>query len=307
MAPPILSPITFTKNTIEIGRIESREIIDIYTKHFNMDVSRYFEGLREVRILKCLDTQYVFYYPFTTEGDEAYYQILGQYNWYYNPSRWEHVKAVEQIGKKDFVLEVGAGTGFFLNELKKRNINSVGLELNGKAIEDARKIKISLQKELVQQHAEFNPNKYDVVCSFQVLEHISQPFGFIEAQIKCLKPNGKLIIGVPNNNSYMKDNKMYNKVLNMPPHHMGLWTYDSLKSLENIFDIKLIEVYYEPLIGGNVDVYMWNKVNRFFLGLSFFTKVVWKLRIHEIIRYFLNKKQNKIRGNSMLAVFEKKF
>jgi 2-polyprenyl-3-methyl-5-hydroxy-6-metoxy-1,4-benzoquinol methylase len=306
MTEIVESPLIPSEKVSEIGRIKSREIIEIYRTYFDMDVAPYFKNLEEVKILKCETSHYMFYYPFSTEGDESYYGQMGKFDWYYNPSRWEHGKAMDLIQTGDFVLEVGAGSGFFLNELKKKNIRFEGLELNGKAIEEAKKMGVAMQKELVQDHASRSSGKYDIVCSFQVLEHISQPLGFLEAKISCLRKGGKLIIGVPNNDSYMKDNQMYNKVLNMPPHHMGLWTYDSLKSLEKIFPVKLLDVYYEPLVGGNVDVYMWNKVNRFFLGISFFTRAFWKLKLHGIVRYFINKKAHKIRGNSMLAVFEKK-
>jgi hypothetical protein len=114
-----------------------------------------------------------------------------------------------------------------------------------------------------------------------------------------------MIVGVPNNDSYMKDNKHPSKVLNMPPHHMGLWTLASLTSLENIFNITLKDVYYEPLVGGNVDIYLWNRVTQFFFGITFFTKVIWKLKLHNTLRDFLIKRASKIKGNSMLAVFEK--
>jgi 2-polyprenyl-3-methyl-5-hydroxy-6-metoxy-1,4-benzoquinol methylase len=301
----INSPLTFSNNVIEIGKINADEIITIYSSYFKMNVEPYFKNISEIKIFKCLDTQYMFYYPFKTEGDEKYYELMGKFDWYYNPSRWEHKKALEIIGEKDTVLEIGAGSGFFLSELKKKNNTITGLELNGKAIEEAKAIGIELKKEFIQEHVKENENKYDVICSFQVLEHISQPFEFLDTQIKCLKPRGKMIMGVPNNDSYMKGNKHPSKVLNMPPHHMGLWTLASLKSLENIFNITLKDVYYEPLVGGNVDIYLWNRVNQFFLGISFFTKAIWKFKLHNALRFFLLKKSHKINGNSMLVVFEK--
>ncbi len=303
---PILSPLTFSEKVVEVGSINAQEIIDIYTTHFKMDLASHFKNCEKIKILKCEDTGYMFYYPFNTEGDESYYALMGQFDWYYNPSRWEHTKALELIDKNQMVLEVGAGSGFFLKELKNRNISFVGLELNGKAIEEGKKMDVQMKKEFVQEHAKKNEEKYDCVISFQVLEHIAQPYEFLKAKVACLKPGGKLIIGVPNNDSYMKDNKMYSKVLNMPPHHMGLWKFESLKSLEKLFPVELKEVDYEPLVGGNVDVYMWNRVNQFFLGINFFNSLIWKLKLHHLIRYFLLKRAHHIRGNSMLAVFQKR-
>jgi 2-polyprenyl-3-methyl-5-hydroxy-6-metoxy-1,4-benzoquinol methylase len=299
------SPLTFSNNVIEIGKINSFEIINIYSSYFKINIEPFLKNIPEIKILKCLDTQYMFYYPFEVEGNEKYYELMSKFDWYYNPSRWEHIKALEIINEKDSVLEVGAGSGSFLNQLKKKTPLITGLELNGEAIKEAKNLGLELKKEFVQEHAKTNKEKYNIVCSFQVLEHISKPFEFLNAQLKCLKPKGKMLIGVPNNDSYLKDNKLSSKVLNMPPHHMGLWTLASLKSLENIFNITLKEVYYEPLVGGNVDTYLWNRVTQFFLGISFFTRVIWKFKLHNILRYFFLKRVNKIRGNSMLAIFEK--
>lgn len=150
MLQPVLSPLTFTSHIAEVGKINPKEIVDIYSNHFKMNVERYFSGIQEIRILKCMDTQYMFYYPFTTEGDENYYAYMGKFDWYYNPSRWEHTKALDLIGSNDNVLEVGAGSGFFLQALKKKKASVTGLELNGKAIEFARTLGIELQKEFIQ-------------------------------------------------------------------------------------------------------------------------------------------------------------
>jgi 2-polyprenyl-3-methyl-5-hydroxy-6-metoxy-1,4-benzoquinol methylase len=301
----IASPLTRTNNVQEIDTIASEEIITIYSTYFKKDFASYFSGIREIKIMKCLETGYMFYYPFTTEGDEHYYAEMSKFDWYYDPSRWEHSKALELIKENEKVLEVGAGSGFFLKELSKRKNFVTGLELNGKAIEEAKKSGIELRKEFVQDFSIQNEGNYDTVCSFQVLEHIAQPYEFLLSKVKCLKKGGKMLIGVPNNNSFIKDNQLSSKVLNMPPHHMGLWTPESLESLESLFNISLKEIYYEPLTERNVDVYLWNRVTKIFLGFSIFTKILWKLKFHAVLRRLLLKKENKIKGNSMLAVFEK--
>ncbi len=305
MNETILSPLTSKNNIAEAGSVKSEEIISIYKKQYDFDISEYFKGIEEVKIYKCLDTEYMFYYPFSTEGDEKYYARMSQFEWYYNPLRWEHTKAFELIEKGAKVLEVGSGSGFFINELKKREIRATGLELNSRGIKEAEKIGVTLLKETIQAHSGSNANTYDAVCSFQVLEHISQPLSFLESKIKCLKKGGKLIIGVPNNDSYLKDNKMDNKVLNMPPHHVGLWTLNSLKSLEKLFAIKLEDVYYEPMIGANVSVYVWNRVNSFFFGMTFFNRVFWKLKLDKLLTQMVLKNSAEVVGNSMVVVYTK--
>lgn len=67
----------------------------------------------------------------------------------------------------------------------------------------------------------------------------------MESAIKVLKKEDKLFVGVLNNNSFLGLREM--DVLNMPPHHMGLWNEKSLRNLCNYFPMKLDEFLYEPL------------------------------------------------------------
>ncbi|OFY96407.1 MAG: hypothetical protein A3K10_16440 [Bacteroidetes bacterium RIFCSPLOWO2_12_FULL_31_6] len=300
----IKSPLTGVDNCIKEVAIDAAEIISIYENQFKIDVAKYFEDINELAIYVCPQTKYRFYYPNSVSGDEFYYKQMGKLDWYYNPSRWEHGKALELISKNSKVLEVGSGPGFFLRKLKDNSINYTGLELNREAIKIASDKGIEVINEMVQAHAKNTHEKYDVVCSFQVLEHISEPLEFLISSVDCLKKGGSLIIAVPNNDSYMKDNVLNSKVLNMPPHHMGLWTLDSLKSLQKYLPIKFSEVYYEPMVGGNVDIFLYNKLYKSFGG-SLIPRIIWKLRIHYLLRFIIRIFKNKLRGNSMIVRFEK--
>jgi SAM-dependent methyltransferase len=87
---------------------------------------------------------------------------------------------------------------------------------------------------------------YDRVCFYQVLEHIFDVNSFIKAALNLLNKGGYLIISVPNNSSvfFRKKNNVY---LNMPPHHMGLWSKSSLIHLSKIFPLYMEEINYEPI------------------------------------------------------------
>ena len=303
MKPKILSPLTGLANTEQIGDLQSAEIVSIYQHHFGIDVSDYFSDTPKILIMRCRDTGFMFYYPFTLEGDEAYYARMSEFEWYYHPNRWEHQKARELIDKSDRILEVGSGSGLFMKKLADADIAAYGLELNPRGVANAEREGIKLINQTIEDHAQAHANEYDVVCSFQVLEHVANPLSFLQGMLRCLKKGGKLIVGVPNNDSYIFRNKMPNKVLNMPPHHVGLWTYESLESLQRVLGIKLREVYYEPLVDGNVGVYLWNKTNSFFLEIPFFTRAIWKLKLDRVMTPILNRFSDRIRGASMLAVF----
>jgi SAM-dependent methyltransferase len=88
-----------------------------------------------------------------------------------------------------------------------------------------------------------------VVYSFHVLEHLTDNIiSFIENCLKCLKPGGKFIISVPNNEGF---SPKYS-VLNYPPHHMGLWGNTSLNYLTKLFPIEEVKTLYSPLTADQI-------------------------------------------------------
>jgi 2-polyprenyl-3-methyl-5-hydroxy-6-metoxy-1,4-benzoquinol methylase len=177
------------------------------------------------------------------------------------------------------VLEIGCGPGDFLLRIKERiGAQCVGIELNNKAIDEANEKGLTVFHESIKQHARVNKEVYDVVCSFQVLEHISNVNEFLEAQISCLRTGGTLIISVPNNDSWLK--RGYN-ILNMPPHHMGLWNKKSLKNLAKLFNLKIDRVAFEPLQEYHVEYY--NQTHRdLLLNFKFIPKRLWPYIIQAI-------------------------
>ena len=74
---------------------------------------------------------------------------------------------------------------------------------------------------MIEDHADQRPGHYDAVTSFQVLEHVTEPASFLRACVKALRPGGRLLLGVPNNDSFL--GLLEDNWLNMPPHHMSLW------------------------------------------------------------------------------------
>jgi SAM-dependent methyltransferase len=175
----------------------------------------------------------------------TFYQLLQQRPDYYSNWNWEHGEAVKHFPNGSAVLEIGCGTGSFLKRVQS-TCRVAGLELNKSAIAVARAEGLNVYDELIEEHAKKNPEAYDVVCAFQVFEHIYEVKPFIEAALRCLKPGGKLVFGVPNNNPYLyKYDRLH--TLNLPPHHSGLWDIASLKKLPDFFAMKNVFLFVEPL------------------------------------------------------------
>ncbi len=118
-----------------------------------------------------------------------------------------------------------------------------------------------------------------------------------------MKPNGKLIICVPNNDSFIKyDN---GGILNLPPHHMGLWGNVSLKNLTNIFDIENCELIYEPLQNYHNNWFVYLKIKKYF-KFNLISKILFKIIKTLKLDIFILKNYNDNIGHSIIAVYTKK-
>ncbi|MDG1731298.1 MAG: class I SAM-dependent methyltransferase [Algibacter sp.] len=280
-----------------VETFNTSEIIADY-KNMNIDVQRFFKE-DSILLYECVRTGYRFYYPFSTIGDAKFYDDLSKDRNNYYSHRWEHKIALNYINKSDSVLEIGSGFGVFLNLLKQKKIKAKGLELNPHAVKQCKSQGLDVKEALIQQEALQLKNAYSIICYFQVLEHITEVHDFIKSSLDTLKKDGKLIIGVPNNNPYLFINDKYH-TLNLPPHHAGLWNKKSLKSLETIFPLKLEEITFEPLV----------KTYSYFLNFQInnsnvLVKIILKT-LNKLIPRILKKVLCKfIKGRNVLVVFKK--
>lgn len=241
----VRSPLTGSVNVELEKEIECNLIIENYSRQLNIDVSKYFRYLKVIQIYRCLDTGFRFYYPFNIDGNGEFYQKLQGFPWYYMDWKWEHKMASVLIRPEHKVLEIGCARGSFLERIQRRGAKCTGLELNESTSEYGRSEGLEILSQNIQDHAKENPGQYDVVCSFQVVEHISAIKEFLQASIDALKPSGKLIVSVPNNDSLIfKCNQI---ALNMPPHHMGLWDMNSLIKIQYFYNLQIEALHLEPL------------------------------------------------------------
>ena len=304
LSPKVQSPLVLDAKAFHQKNISVRRIKKRYKKS-GIDTSYIFDGLKSLSVYECEESGYQFYYPKSVTGDSKFYEKLQHFDWYYMPWKWEHEVAKKFLKNEMSLLEVGCAHGAFIKatsdafELK----NVVGLELNQTTPNINKKWQIV--NESVQDFQINNAGSFDVVCSFQVLEHIYDVQSFLSAKISCLKNGGKLIISVPNNESFIKN---IDSVLNMPPHHIGLWTPKSLRYLEKIFPIKFIDFYFEPLQQYHVSSYVSAKhyAHRGHYLSRFLRKIDHIIGRYQKFESQVEAERDSITGHTLLAVFEKR-
>ena len=187
----------------------------------------------EFVIVKCQDCEFLFTNPRVKEEKIGeYYKSdkyishtnsnKGLFNFLYQTVRKYAIKTktkllLNSIGTKTH-LDVGCGTGEFLNSCNIKNIKCIGIEPSEIARSKAiRNYDLDIRSETNLN--QFNMDEFDSVSMWHVLEHVYDLNKTIEHLNRIIRNNGILIIAVPNHKSLdAKKYKNYWAAWDVPIH-----------------------------------------------------------------------------------------
>jgi len=140
---------------------------------------------------------------------------------------WVTNAAGKKSGK---LLDVGAGTGYFAKYMQDHGWEVIGLEPD----ETGRKVaskKLGLQLQPIDSLDAQTPASFDVITLWHVLEHVHDLNRYMDHFHTLLKPEGVLIIAVPNYTS--RDAKQYGSqwAAYDVPRHLWHFSPDSIERL----------------------------------------------------------------------------
>ncbi|MEA5441880.1 class I SAM-dependent methyltransferase [Cyanobium gracile] len=229
-----------------VQQLPVRALEDMYKQKCELDVSQYLDGLAYISQYKCRKTGMLFWRPKEISGDEAFYaEISKKWPSYYKEERWEYHQARNQIihSQAESILEIGCGRGYFLRSLEPLGVNGVGLELNKDAIHN-KETKSQVLQQTLQDFRSHNPHSIDAVCSFQVLEHVCDPYQFLSDCVDVVKPGGKIIISTPNHE--YPDHAMMRDAFDLPPHHLNHFNRRVFQRIGKILSLRIVGIYSQP-------------------------------------------------------------
>lgn len=144
------------------------------------------------------------------------------------------LKLVQQFTQKQTgsLLDVGAGTGYFAATMQQAGWKVTALEPDETARRNALEVN-NIQLKPLSDFYNLEPGSFDCITLWHVLEHVHDLHSYIHQFKTLLKPDGKLLIAVPNYTSYDSNHyQQYWAAYDVPRH---LWHF-SPESL-----IRLIE------------------------------------------------------------------
>lgn len=102
------------------------------------------------------------------------------------------------------LLEVGAGFGTFCAELKSRGVfgRVVGVEPTPGLANTCRERGIEIVESPIEQVDFGSSGLFDVVVSFEVIEHLFSPADFVSHMLRMLKPGGLVVLTCPNGKGF---------------------------------------------------------------------------------------------------------
>jgi SAM-dependent methyltransferase len=111
---------------------------------------------------------------------------------------------IKENPKKDAkVLDVGCSTGMFLSQVLEGSYKKYGIEINKGAADRARQAGVSIVSEDIEDlDLARDSGLFDVITAFDVVEHVSDPLGFLGLLASAVKPGGRIIVGTGNSDAW---------------------------------------------------------------------------------------------------------
>jgi SAM-dependent methyltransferase len=194
----------------------------------------------------CCDLVYVDLPPAAEALAEAYHMAEYDSTEEANDAALAYARAItpvlSQLAQREMALEIGTGTGVFLEHLSKAGFRKlVGIEPSTAAIAAAAPEYRGWIREGVFVESDFEPESFDLICCFMTLEHVRDPSDLARAAFRLLRPGG-VFLTVTHDYRSLVNRLLGKKSPIIDIEHMQLFSRDSIKELINQAGFELVNV-----------------------------------------------------------------
>jgi SAM-dependent methyltransferase len=147
------------------------------------------------------------------------------------------------------VLEIGAASGYFLDEARRAGFEVAGVEPGSQVAARARdKLGLDVQTGIIES-ARLPERHFDAACAWHVVEHLAEPAQALARLRQVLRPHGHLLVEVPNIESVYA-HRWGKRWVNLDlGHHVGHYGRTSLERLLANHGFDVIEMETFPSLG----------------------------------------------------------
>jgi 2-polyprenyl-3-methyl-5-hydroxy-6-metoxy-1,4-benzoquinol methylase len=166
-------------------------------------------------------------------GSESLKRRLSLEDW-----RLRLFRRFKPLGK---VLDVGCGNGYFLAACREKGYQVHGIDCSGFAVQHAIK-KLGLDVTIgALDEIDMPEKEFDVITFWHCLEHMHDPREALDKAVAWLKPDGLLIIEVPNHEGTDARSVGVDWVGWSLPHHLFHFTEQTLSLLLRLRGFEIIK------------------------------------------------------------------
>ena len=207
-----------------------------------------FGGVQEIRRFRCGNCGLAHFDPVLPGNGAFYSDLQRQLPDYYQPTRPAFDRALKWATDQGYrgVLDVGCGSGAFLDQAARRGLQTAGLDLNPDGVAECRKRGHDVHQRTAAAFFEECPDRrFDLVTSFEVMEHVPGPAGFFASAASLVRPGGGLVVSVPNDGGLPGLARLIPH--QWPPHHLTLWRRRNLQDLAEQNGLEVVALETDPL------------------------------------------------------------
>lgn len=163
--------------------------------------------------------------------------------------RWR-MKRMRPYLKHGRLLDVGCSCGYFLEVAGEEQYDVQGLEFSSSAIAAAAPtIRSRIRQASVDELEKQQPDRYDVVTAFDLIEHLDQPKEFLNTVASLLSPSGTLALSTPDADHFLRYLMRSRWPMLQPMQHLTIFSERALHLALAMtgFDVVLSESAYKTL------------------------------------------------------------
>tara|TARA_B100002052_G_C15864815_1_gene591800 strand:+ start:1388 stop:2188 length:801 start_codon:yes stop_codon:yes gene_type:complete len=150
----------------------------------------------------------------------------------------ERIDYLTPIISKGKLLDVGCSMGFLVAEAKNSGFDAHGIDLNKYCVEKGKEM---FDVDLISTSIEdYDNNDFDIILSYNTIEHVSRPDNFMLEISKKINSNGIVGIGTHDLDclSHLKEGRSWKHII--PSEHLFYFTEKSLAMLGEKYGLKKI-------------------------------------------------------------------